>query len=175
MTGNGILFVGDSACQPNPIHGGGIGPSLLSGKLAAETLNSAFEREDFSRESLWMYNRAYMTSYGAKTASLDVFRMFLESCSNIDLNHGMKNRLVHEDDILKASIGEDLQLSITDKARRAFKGIRRLSFLRVLIKTAQKMREVKQLYRTYPDPDGFVDWVRSVDHALKEFFTVVNY
>ena len=33
MTGNGIILVGDSACQVNPIHGGGMGPSMMGGVL----------------------------------------------------------------------------------------------------------------------------------------------
>jgi digeranylgeranylglycerophospholipid reductase len=63
MVGNGILFLGDAACQPNPIHGGGIGPSMISGKLVAQTLNEAFEHNDFSRETLWPYNVKYMQTY----------------------------------------------------------------------------------------------------------------
>ncbi|NIR17306.1 MAG: NAD(P)/FAD-dependent oxidoreductase, partial [Desulfobacterales bacterium] len=36
MVGNGVAILGDAACLVNPIHGGGIGPSMLSGYLAGK-------------------------------------------------------------------------------------------------------------------------------------------
>ena len=44
MSGNGILIVGDAACQANPIHGGGMGPSMMGGMLAGETILEALEK-----------------------------------------------------------------------------------------------------------------------------------
>ena len=32
FVGNGIAVIGDAGCQVNPIHGGGIGPSMMGGK-----------------------------------------------------------------------------------------------------------------------------------------------
>ena len=60
MTGNGIIVVGDSACQVNPIHGGGIGPSMMGGSLAGKAIIDATEEGSFSREALWQYNVDYM-------------------------------------------------------------------------------------------------------------------
>ncbi|MFH0897127.1 MAG: NAD(P)/FAD-dependent oxidoreductase [Candidatus Bathyarchaeota archaeon] len=168
MVGNGVLFIGDAACQPNPIHGGGIGPSMLAGHLAAKAACEAIEKNDVSQNGMWKYNSEYMAQYGAKTAGLDVFRIFLQKCSNIDLNYGMSNRLIMEDDILKASLGEDLKLNITDKARRAFRGIRRLSFLRALNLTAHKMREIKELYIHFPNPEGHAQWSTGVESIINE-------
>ena len=37
MVSNGVVLVGDAASLVNPIHGGGIGPSMLSGYLAGQT------------------------------------------------------------------------------------------------------------------------------------------
>jgi flavin-dependent dehydrogenase len=77
MTGNGFVVVGDSACQVNPIHGGGIGPSMMGGSIAGETIVEAIEKDHVSREGLWRYNVEYMKVYGAKQAGLDIFRLFL--------------------------------------------------------------------------------------------------
>jgi len=172
MVGNGVLFIGDAANQPNPIHGGGIGPSMLSGQLAAKTACVALEEEDFSKTGLWPYNSEYMAEYGAKTASLDVFRLFLQKCSDMDLNYGMSNRLIMEEDILKASMGEDLKLNITDKAQRVFRGIRRLSFLRALGVTAEKMKEIKELYRNFPKPEDHAQWSLKVELIIKEMMNL---
>jgi flavin-dependent dehydrogenase len=169
MVGNGILFLGDVACQPNPIHGGGIGPSMISGKLVAQTLNDAFEHDDFSRERLWPYNVKYMQSYGAKTASLDMFRLFLQHCSDDELNHGMRNRLLTEEDLLKASVGAELHLDITEKAQRVFRGLKRLGFIRKLSRTARIIAEIKQLYQHYPPHQEYDSWVQQVESTIHVF------
>ncbi|MFQ6081672.1 MAG: geranylgeranyl reductase family protein, partial [Candidatus Bathyarchaeia archaeon] len=114
MVGDGIVVVGDAACQANPVHGGGMGPSMIGGTAAGKTIVEAIERGDVSRGGLWPYNTRYIQSYGAKQAGLDVLRMFLQGLSDDDLNHAMKYRLITEGDLLKASMGEDARLNITE-------------------------------------------------------------
>jgi hypothetical protein len=110
------------------------------------------------RRELWRYNTDYMKAYGAKQAGLDVFRIFLQEISDEELNYGMKQRLVKESDILRASLDGDLKLSITDKAERAFKSIRRPEFVIKLREVARKMRRVKKHFLNYPTPEEFPEW-----------------
>jgi digeranylgeranylglycerophospholipid reductase len=168
MTGNGIILVGDSACQPNPIHGGGIGPSMLAGKMAAEIGAEAIEQGDVSQSSLWRYNVDFMLDYGAKCAGLDVFRLFLQKCSDKDLNFGMEHRIIKEEDILRASMGEDLRLNVSEKVERLMSGIRRMSFLRALRMTANKMRAIKMHYKNYPKVDDLSDWTIKTDQIIND-------
>ena len=168
MVGNGIMFVGDAACQPNPIHGGGIGPSMEAGKTASQVTSKAIEKGDVSSKGLWAYNVEFMKLYGAKAAGLDIFRIFLQKCGADDLNYGMKHRLVKEEDILKASIGEDLKLNITDAAQRVFRGLRKLPFLRALRTTAHNMKDIKSLYRNYPRQQDFDEWLGKVNVIVRE-------
>ncbi len=167
MVGNGIILAGDSACQVNPIHGGGMGPSMMGGVLAGEVVTAALEKDDVTREGLWQYNKRYMQSYGAKQAGLDIFRIFLlQGVSNEEINYGMKYQLITEEDILKTSMGENVRLNITEAARRALKGLGKLSMLRRLKNAAKLIREIKALYRNYPDsPTGFEEW-RKKTHEL---------
>jgi len=168
MVGNGIMFVGDAAYQPNPVTGGGMGPSMTAGKLAAQTACRAIEDGDLSMESLWSYNVEFMRWYGAKAAGLDVFRIFLQKCGDDELNYGMRNRLIREGDILEASLGEDLKLNVTEKARRLFRGLKKMSFLRVLDKAAKNMKRMKSLYMQYPHPREFNGWLREVNSIVRE-------
>jgi len=171
MTGNGIAIVGDAACQVNPIHGGGMGPSMMGGKLAGETIIEALEDGDVSREGLWMYNPRYMERYGAKQAGLDVFRMFLQQLGDDNLDYGMKYRLITEEDLLKASMGEDVHLNITEKTRRIFRGLGRISLLKKLGEAANSMKKVKTSYLNYPTShQGFEEWKKNV----KELFRVTK-
>ena len=162
LVANGIMLIGDAACLVNPIHGGGIGPSMLSGRLAAETAADAITSGDLTRDGLWQYNIDYMKKYGGKQAGLDIFRIFLQSISDDEIDYGMKRRLVKREDVLKASLTGSLKLSITDKAERAFKNIGRLGFLIQLRNTAKKMRQIKKMYLEYPSPKDFERWKTKV-------------
>jgi geranylgeranyl reductase family protein len=159
MVGNGVVILGDAACLVNPIHGGGIGPSMLSGRLAGETVVGALEDGDVSQDALWSYNCRYMEAYGVKQAGLDVFRLVLLSSGDEDLNYGMRFKLLVEEDILRVGLGEDFSLKITETARRAFRGLRRVRFLNRLRLTVGLMRRVRAHYMNYPEtPEGFDEW-----------------
>lgn len=159
MVGNGVIISGDAACLVNPIHGGGIGPSMLSGYLAGKTIIEALEKGNVSKNSLWAYNCKYMAMYGAKQAWLDVFRFLLLASRDEDLSYGMKYKLLTEEDVLKAGLGEEFHLRISETAKRVFRGLRRISFLNKLRLTVNFMDKVKAHYRNYPEtPDRFDEW-----------------
>ncbi len=159
MVGNGVVIVGDAASLVNPIHGGGIGPSMLSGFYAGKTVAAALEKGEPTQQALWPYNKMYMESYGKKQASLDIFRMLLIASNDADLNYGMGCKLLTEDDVLKAGLGDDFHLNITETARRVFRGLKRVRFLNKLRLTVSMMRQVKAHYDTYPEtPENFEKW-----------------
>jgi flavin-dependent dehydrogenase len=159
MVGDGVVITGDAACLVNPIHGGGIGPSMLSGFFAGQTVAEALEKGEPSKAALWSYNKKYMQTYGYKQASLDVFRMLLLSSSDADLNYGMNCRLLTEEDVLKAGMGDDFHLNISETAKRVFRGLRRVRFLNKLRLTVTMMRQVQAHCHGYPEtPEGFERW-----------------
>jgi len=169
MVGNGIIIIGDAACQVNPIHGGGIGSSMMGGVKAAEVIIEALKKGDVSKEQMWPYTGMFMAAYGAKQAGLDLFRLLLQSLNNEEMNYGMSHHLITDDDLLKASMGEDLKLNITEKTSRLFKGLGCVSLLMKLNSTAKLMKEVKQLYKNYPDsPAGLADWQSKVDQVFEK-------
>jgi len=159
MVGNGVVILGDAACLVNPIHGGGIGPSMLSGHLAGKAIVEALEQGDVSQKSLWPYNCSFMKMYGTKQAGLDVFRMLLLSSRDEDLNYGMKYKVITEEDVLKAGLGEVPRLRITETAERVFRGLKRIRYLNKLRLTVSMMRRVKAHYRNYPKShEEFEEW-----------------
>jgi len=168
MVGNGVAILGDAACLVNPIHGGGIGPSMLSGFLAGRTVVEALEKGDVSKKALWSYNKRYIETYGGKQAGLDIFRLLLIASSDEDLNYGMGYKLLTEDDVLKAGLGEDFHLNITETARRVFRGIKNVRFLNKLRLTVKMMKQVKAHYKNYPETcEGFEEWQRKTESIFK--------
>lgn len=53
---DGALLIGDAAGFINPLTGGGISNAVISARLAAETVHQAFLKEDFSVETLRVYD-----------------------------------------------------------------------------------------------------------------------
>jgi len=170
MTGNGILIVGDAACQVNPVHGGGMGPSMTGGVCAGQVIVDAMEKDDFSRTGLWQYNPRYMKVYGAKQAGLDIFRLFLlHNVGNEEINYGMKYKLITEEDVLKVTQGQSLHLDITEKTRRVFRGLGKLGMLIRLKDAANLLNKMKKLYQNYPEsPAGFPEWQRKTQEIMEE-------
>jgi digeranylgeranylglycerophospholipid reductase len=176
MVSNGVMMVGDAASLVNPIHGGGIGPSMLSGYFAGQTIIDALSKGEPTKEALWAYNQKYVETYGKKQASLDVFRLFLLSCSDEDLNYGMNQKLMTEDDLLKAGMGDDFHLNITETAKRIFRGIRKVGFLNKLRLTVTLMKQMRAHYDTYPaSPESFESWrlqtVKLIEDAKGKLLT----
>ena len=156
---NGIMLIGDSACQVNPLHGGGIDPSMRAGFYAASSAVSAIEEDDYSINKLWEYNHKVMTGFGAEFAALDLLRIVLQSLSNADLNFGLEHDLLSGEEILELSSKGGLNLSFITMAVKVIKGISRpnllldLNFLRI------RMNEISKLYRAFPEKiDDFSRW-----------------
>jgi digeranylgeranylglycerophospholipid reductase len=169
MVGNGVMLIGDAASLVNPIHGGGIGPSMLSGYYAGQQIVDALGKGAPTKEALWGYNKKYINTYGKKQGTLDIFKIFLLSCSDDDLNYGMNQKLMTEDDVLKAGMGDDFHLNITETAKRVFRGIRKVSFLNKLHTTVTMMKALGAHYNTYPDtPVGFEAWQQQTIKLIAE-------
>ena len=169
MVGNGVIIIGDAACQVNPIHGGGIGSSMMGGVKAGEVIIKALENGDVSREALWPYTGMFMELYGAKQAGLDIFRMLLQRLTNKEMNYGMAHHLITDDDLLKTSMGEDLKLNITEKTSRLLKGLGSLSLLKKLNATMNLMKKIKTLYRNYPSsPESLGEWQEKVNLVVEK-------
>ncbi|MFX1375423.1 MAG: geranylgeranyl reductase family protein [Promethearchaeota archaeon] len=148
---DGIMFIGDSACQVNPLHGGGIDPSMRAGYYAANSALSAIEKGDYSIKTLWDYNHCVMTGFGAEFAALDLLRIVLQKLSNNDLNFGLERDLLSGEEILEISSKGGLNLSLVNMAVKAFKGISRPNLLLDLNYLRIKMNEISSLYKTFPD------------------------
>jgi flavin-dependent dehydrogenase len=57
MSGDHFLLIGDAASLIDPASGEGISNAIVSGKVAAETIVVAFEKQDFSADFLKSYEK----------------------------------------------------------------------------------------------------------------------
>ncbi len=160
---NGFMLVGDAACQVNPLHGGGIDPSMRAGFHAANSAVHAIENNDNSINELWDYNYNVMTSFGAEFASLDLLRIVLQNLSNEELNFGLERDLLSGEEILEISSTGGLNLSLINMAVKAFKGISQPNLLLDLNYLRIKMKEIAKLYKNFPkELDRFPNWKENI-------------
>lgn len=168
--GNGVLAIGDALAACNPIHGGGIGPSLISAKCASEVILEALNKGLPSMYALWNYPLNYISDYGLKQASLDIFRMFLQKLSDDDLNFIFKQNIISGEEIDVISRSGELDLGIVDRISRFLKLISRPSILYKLKTVVDYMKKIRDLYKLYPsDPSGFLKWKVNVEKLIFEF------
>lgn len=167
---DGIAVIGDSAFTVNPVHGGGKGSAMISAYCVAKAIHNAFEINDFSARGLWIANECYVEKYGAKQASLDLFRRFLQKLTDDEINYGMNKRVLREEDIVEASSNGDLQLSVAEKAMRVIMALGKPSLLLKLKVVAEYMKKIKEAYRNYPnDPKDLMKWKSNVDTIISNF------
>ncbi|MFW9974134.1 MAG: geranylgeranyl reductase family protein [Candidatus Thorarchaeota archaeon] len=163
LVGDGVAFVGDAALQVNPIHGGGIGPGMRAGIILGEVVRGAIAKRDVSADGLWSYNTRYLSSYGQRLASLEIFRRLLQSVSDEDMDFGFERKLLEAEDLMAANRGDGLSLSIVDKLKRVKRGAGRISLLIKLQKAAGLMKKMSKAYSNYPNsPDKLESWEKTV-------------
>lgn len=159
MVDDNFMLVGDAACQVNPIHGGGIGSSMLGGAHAGITISEALERNDTSIESLWPYNPRYHKSYGMKQAGLDVFRWFLLNITNDDIDYAFKKQIIKASDLLDTSMTGEVKFGAGEKFKRLVAGFGKIPLLLRIAKVASLMNDIRAVYREYPEsPKGLDAW-----------------
>ena len=168
LVGNGVAFVGDAALQVNPIHGGGIGAGMRAGIILGEVIKGAIARRDLEATGLWSYNTRYLTNFGRRLASLEIFRRLLQGVSDEDMDYGFEKRLLEANDLMAANRGDGISLSMSDKMKRVRRGAGKISLLLKLQKASGLMKKISKLYSNYPrEPQGLDNWEKSVLNIIE--------
>ncbi|MHA1935582.1 MAG: geranylgeranyl reductase family protein [Candidatus Thorarchaeota archaeon] len=157
MVDDNFMLVGDAACQVNPVHGGGIGPSMLGGAHAGITASEALESNDTSIGALWPYNTRYMESYGAKQAALDIFKWYLLTVTNEELDLAFRKGIIRGSDLLSVSITGQIKTGRTEKLKRMISGFGNVSLLKRISEVSKLMTRMRMIYANYPDSPEFLE------------------
>jgi len=159
MVGRGFVAVGDAACQTNPLHGGGIAPSIIGGATAGEVVVRAVARGAAPVEALWPYNVSFMREVGAVHAAHDVLRRFLWGLQPRDL--AFLAAAVWRTGAASTLSGPAPRLAVQDVLRLAGSATARPGLALALARTARLMESARRLYEGYPEsPAGLDAWLR---------------
>jgi digeranylgeranylglycerophospholipid reductase len=88
---NRVMLIGDAAGFVSPSTGAGIVPGMQSGKLAAQTLAEASEREQFDATFLERYQLRWETMIGRFETELMIQRAFLTRWCNLFIRIGERD------------------------------------------------------------------------------------
>ncbi|MGC9010286.1 MAG: digeranylgeranylglycerophospholipid reductase, partial [Sulfolobales archaeon] len=142
---------------------------------ATLAITKAYEENDFSARGLWSVNRIYHELYGAKQASLDLFRIFLQKLSDDDIEYGLRKRIMRESDLYETSSYGVIRRSVFDKLERVLAGLGRPSLLYKLAQVAHYMDKIRELYRRYPDkPEELYKWKMELERIYREFHETIS-
>jgi geranylgeranyl reductase family protein len=156
---NGFACIGDAGYQVNPLAGEGIGPSIDAAKILSEVLLGSTS-EEYTLELLWPFNCRYMELCGARFSALYAFFWLMGGFSDEEMSYTMASGLISEDDLesFKGSTqaGWTRMTNLLLLLPALFS---RLSLLRKLKSLGDMIKEVFDLYSSYPsDPLGFERW-----------------
>ncbi|MEM2024916.1 MAG: geranylgeranyl reductase family protein [Desulfurococcaceae archaeon] len=172
-----VCTVGDAAYTVNPVHGGGIGSSMLSSHVVSKYLTEALEAGKVSEELMWRANVDYMFSYGAKQAALDVLRMFMQKLSNSDYEWIIENRVVDGSLVYDIGTKGDLADKIVHSVLILVKLIGKPSLLNRLRSVKNYMDRARELYSAlYPKhPSDFNSWLIRANKLIEEYVDSIGY
>ena len=80
----GCMLIGDAASMVMPATGEGIGPAMVTGRLAAEIAADALKKNDFSGEFFSQYPRRRDEMYDAKYKSIKAFENSFANGDNVN-------------------------------------------------------------------------------------------
>ena len=115
---DGALLVGDAAMMVNPLNREGSNFAMISGKLAAETIVRAKEREDFSAATLSYYRELLDESFIMK----DLYKIR----DVTDFAHGRPYLLSEVPEAISQTLREYLRVDSVPKKEKQAKMIRTL-------------------------------------------------
>lgn len=166
MAANGLLAVGDSACQAMPIVARGVSGALSGASIAATVAAGALDSGDTGVGALWAYNREYMSVRGAHQAALDCLRLLIQEITESELSRAMARGYFDEREIMSALSGRFAVPPALVKVRNLLHGLADMSLLFRYESALKRAQKALEHYESYPgsyDRGEFREWSEEAD------------
>ncbi len=174
LVGDGFLSAGDAACQANPLHGGGIAPSIIAGSVAGRVAAAAVRRGDCSAAGLWEYGVETMRVLGAPHASQDLIRRLLSGLTPDDMAF-VAGEMASAGRAFRSLYSSSPGLRAREILGTIGRAARRPALLKLLFESGHHVSAIHRLYRNYPEsPDRLGTWFGRVEFAVRSFDRLVQ-
>jgi digeranylgeranylglycerophospholipid reductase len=171
MVTNGMMVVGDAACQAAPVIARGVGGALLGASIAAQTATIALEAGDVSASGLWSYNYEYMHARGAHMAALDCLRLLMQRMPEREFSWSMAKGVIDEAEITSALTGKFEVPTAQVKIKNVLRGLTAVPLMVRYENTLKLAQKVLEHYRAYPvafDAPEFADWSQEAEFLFED-------
>jgi flavin-dependent dehydrogenase len=165
FAGDGLMVLGDSACQVIPMHGSGTASALIAADLASKAAMEALQRGQYDRAALWRYCHGFQSTRGAVLAYYYVIRRHSEGLAVRDIDRIIARGILAAEDVRSGLIPEPFRpgpLALAGKLYRGAGEIRLLlGFALAGITATRVMRHYRNYPRTY-SPAALRKWSAGV-------------
>lgn len=150
LVGDGLMVLGDSACQVIPAHGSGTASALIAADLASRTALRALEQGRFDRAALWDYSYEFMSGRGAVLAYYYAVRKHSETLSVRDIDSLVQRGVLAAEEIDRGLVPEPFRVGPGVIAHKVVKGVGEIGLLAGFARAGLVASRFMKHYRRYP-------------------------
>ena len=170
---NGLMIIGDAACQTHTRTGAGIAHSLYAAMIASNVALKALENESTIKEDLWQYNVEYhRLKINQEDCSTDISVKVVFTLTKEEMEYVLTNDIIDIRNYYKPTEEiEKIKLQVIKKEKYRPKISVRANILAHLATIAElpnKEQEMQKLCREYPeeyDPETFTSWREKINNC----------
>lgn len=151
FVGDGLLILGDAACQVIPLHGSGVASALVAAKLAAESSLKALAEGRYDRATLWDYCARFQRDRGARLAYFHVLRKAIDSLRPDDVKSLIQAGVLMPEDIWNGLALKPFNMEPSELVGRLKRGWGKLPLLLHFGLYVLKAQWTMAAYRYYPE------------------------
>ncbi len=167
---DGLLVVGDSACQVIPAHGSGTASAMIAAGMASVVVLRAIETGRADRRALWGYCYAFQSTRGALLAYYDVIREHTSTLTVEDLDAMIGAGMVTGGDVYSGLVPEVPGIRAVDVLARAKPPMAPPRLLAGVARAGLKAQLTLRHYMDYPPldaPGALERWSASMPGGMK--------
>jgi len=168
LAGDGLVVLGDSACQVIPAHGSGTASALIAAGMASRAASRALSAERFDRAALWGYCHEFQSGRGAVLAYYYALRRHSETLSVADIDRLVGKGLLAAKDIASGLVPEPFRARPSAIAKKVLKGAGEARLLAGSARAGLIATMFMRHYRRYPEhfsEEALRGWIERMPRA----------
>ncbi len=150
LVGNGMLLLGDSACQVIPMHGSGTASALLAAKLATSAVMHALDEKRYDRQALWEYCRAFQSGRGSILAFFFVVKRHINRLTGDDIDALINRGMITAEDFYNGLVPLPFSYDPLTLAKKVTRGVAILPLLAGFGLSGLKAERMMKHYQEFP-------------------------
>lgn len=165
LVADGLLVLGDSACQVIPVCGSGVASALIAADIASRAVGRALRENRFDRQALWEYGHGFQSGRGALLSYYDVVRSFTDTLESSDVEWLIAHKVMTAEEVISGLTPRVFKPRPSAMLGKLVNGRGRIKlladFAMVGLKAMWMMRRFGAYPKTY-DPDALSRWARGL-------------